>query len=132
MNTQENKDFIRRYLEAVSGKPKPESVVNLYVAAQPLKDHIAMAELAFPLYIFDTEEMIAEGDLVSVRGRIRGTHRGPFMGIPATGNSIDVPIFITYRIAGGKIVDHWMLVDNAAVMQQLGVVPSPASTTGGN
>ena len=127
MSTQENKDFVRRYLEAISGKPKPESVVNLYVAEQPLKDHIAMAEAGFPLYSIDIEELIAEGDLVSVRGRLRGTHKGPFMGTPPTGKSIDAPIFLTYRIAGGKIVDHWMLVDNAAIMQQLGLVPSAAS-----
>lgn len=130
MSAQENKDFVRRYLEAISGKPKPESVVNLYVSEQPLKDHIAMGEAAFPLYTFDIEEMIAEGDLVSVRGRTRGTHKGPFMGIPPTGKSFDVPIFITYRVAGGKIVDHWMLLDTATMMQQLGVVPSPASAAG--
>jgi predicted SnoaL-like aldol condensation-catalyzing enzyme len=126
MSVQENKEFVRRYIEAISGKPKPESVQNLYVAEQPLKDHIAVAEEAFPLYAYEIEEMIAEGDLVSLRGRIRGTHKGSFMGVPPTGKSIDVPIFITYRIAGGKIVDHWMLVDNAAVMQQLGLIPNPA------
>ena len=130
MSTQENKDFVRRYIEAISGKPKPESVVNLYVAEQPLKDHIAMAEAAFPLYSIDVEEMIAEGDLVSLRGRLQGTHKGPFMGTPPTEKSFDVEIWLTYRIAGGKIVDHWMLLDNAALMQQLGLVPSPASTAG--
>jgi predicted ester cyclase len=126
MSTQENKDFVRRYIEAISGKPKPESVVNLYVGEQPLKDHIAMAEEAFPLYAITIEELIAEGDLVSLRGRFQGTHKGPFMGTPPTGKSFDVPIYLTYRIAGGKIVDHWMLVDNAAMMQQLGLVPSAA------
>lgn len=128
MGTQENKDFTRRYIEAISGKPKPESVVNLYVAEQPLKDHIAMAEAAFPLYSIDIEEMIAEGDLVSIRGRFQGTHKGSFMGTPPTGKSFDVEIWLTYRIAGGKIVDHWMLLDNAALMQQLGLVPSAAGT----
>lgn len=128
MSTQENKDFTRRYIEAISGKPKPESVVNLYVAEQPLKDHIAMAESAFPLYSIDIEEMIAEGDLVSLRGRLRGTNKGSFMGTPPTGKSFDVEIWLTYRIAGGKIVDHWMLLDNAALMQQLGLVPSAAGT----
>ena len=126
MNAQENKDFVRRYLEAISGKPKPESVLNLYIAEQPLKDHIAMAEEAFPLYSIDTEEMIAEGDLMSLRGRFRGTHKGTFMSSPPTGKSFDVEIWLTYRIAGGKIVDHWMLLDNAALMQQLGLVPSTA------
>ena len=124
MSTQENKELVRKYLEAISGKPKPESVVNLFVSEQPLKDHIAMAEAAFPNYLFEIEEMIAEGDLVSVRGHIQGTHKGPFMGLPPTGKSFDSQIFITYRVAGGKIVDHWMLLDNASMMQQLGLVPA--------
>lgn len=126
MSTQENKEFVRRYLEAISGHPKPESVVNLYIAEQPLKDHIAAAEEAFPLYAITIDEMIAEGDLVSLRGRFQGTHKGPFMGAAPTGKSFDVDIWLTYRIAGGKIVDHWMLVDNAAMVQQLGLVPSTA------
>jgi predicted ester cyclase len=126
MSTAENKDLIRRYLDALSGKPKPSAVLDLYVAEQPLKDHIAAAEEAFPLYHLDVEEMIAEGDLVSLRGRVRGIHRGSFMGLPPTGNSVDFAIYITYKIAGGKIVDHWMLTDNATMMQQISAIPTDA------
>jgi predicted ester cyclase len=124
MNTQENKEFIRNYFEALTGKPKSPELVDKYVAEQPLKDHIAMYEAAFPEYGLQIEQMIAEGDLVSVIGRASGTHKGPFMGMPPTGKSWDVPIHLTYRIAGGKIVDHWMVVDTAAFMQQLGMIPS--------
>ena len=129
MNTHENKEFIRRYFEALSGKPKPPELVDEYVAEQPLKDHIAMYEAAFPEYGLHVERMIAEDDLVSIIGRARGTHKGSFMGIPPTGKSWDVPIHITYRIEGGKIVDHWLVVDTAAFMQQLGMIPS---TEGGS
>jgi hypothetical protein len=34
-------------------------------------------------------------------------------------------LFLTYRIAGGKIVDHWMVSDNLAMLQQLGAIPTP-------
>ncbi len=122
MSTEENKDFIRRYL-AASGKPKTESMLRLFVAEQALIDNILAAEAGMPLYRLDVEEMVAEGDLVSVRGKVRGVHKGPFMGIPATGKPVDFTCFITYRVQGGKIVDHWMLTDNMAVMRQLGVLP---------
>lgn len=125
MNAQENKEFIRNYLEALSGKPKPPELVDQYVAEQPLKDHIAMNEAAFPGYELRIEQIIAEGDLVSVIGRASGTHRGSFMGMPPTGKSWDVPLHITYRVKGGKIVDHWLVLDTAAFMQQLGMIPSP-------
>ena len=125
MSTQENREFIRTYIEAISGKPKPPELVDQYVAEQPLKDHIAMNEAAFPGYEMHVERLIAEDDLVSVIGRASGTHNGPFMGMPPTGKSWDVPIHITYRVKDGKIVDHWMVIDTAAFVQQLGLIPSP-------
>lgn len=67
-----------------------------------------------------------KGDLVSVRGWITGTHLGPLMGIPPTGKDVRFSIFITYRVADGKIVDHWMLTDNMLMMQQIGAVPATA------
>jgi predicted ester cyclase len=127
MSTEENKQFIRRYLEAISGKPKTEAISRLFVAEQPLIEHILAAETAFPLYRLDADEIVAEGDLVSVRGMIRGVHQGPFMGVPPTGNPVEFSIFITYKVQGGKIVDHWMLTDNVAVMQQIGMLPAPAA-----
>jgi predicted ester cyclase len=126
MSTEENKQFIRRYLDAVSGKPKPPAVLDLYMVDDDLKAHIQTAEEAFPLYRLDVEEILAEGDLVSVRGWVRGVHRGPFMGMPPTGNPVEFSIYITYRVSAGKIVELWMLTDNMAVMQQLGMLPAPA------
>jgi predicted ester cyclase len=125
MSAQENKDFIRKYFKALSGNPKPPDLVDQFVAEQPLKDHIATNEQAFPEYVMEIEQMIAEDDLVSVIARARGTQKGPFMGMPQTGKSWDVPFHITYRVEGGKIVDHWLVMDTLAFMQQLGYVPSP-------
>ena len=126
MSLEENKAFIRRYLDAISGKPKTESVMRLFSAEQPLIDHVMVAEASFPLYRLDADELVAEGDLVSVRGMIRGKHLGAGMGIPPTGKDVEFSIFITYRIENGKIVDHWMLTDNMTMMQQIGAVQSAA------
>ena len=117
-------------MEAISGKPKPPELVDQFVDEQPLKDHIAAGEMGFPNYKLEADQMIAEGDLVSVIGRFAGTHTGSFMGIPPTGKSFsDVPIHITYKVESGKIVDHWMLFDVPALMQQLGLAPSAEATT---
>lgn len=122
MNPQEAKDFIQRYIDTISGKPKPEEILHHYIAEQPLKNLIAMAERAFPRYSIEIEMMVAEADLVSVMGRLCGIHTGAFMGIPPTGKSVDVPLCITYKIRAGKIVDHWMVIDSAALIRQLGLV----------
>ena len=126
MSVSQNKEFIRKYFAALSGKPKPENIVNQYIEEQPLKDHIAQAEVGFPLYQVIADDMIAEGDQVAVKARLIGTHRGEYNGIPATGRTVDVPFHITYRIKDGKIVDHWMVMDSMVFLQQLGIVPQQA------
>jgi predicted ester cyclase len=123
MSAEENKEFIRRYLDAVNGKPKTPAIVDLFVADQSLKDHIAATEVGFPLYRVDPEEIVAEGDLVCVRGWCRGVNLGPFMG-PPSGKEVNFSIYITYKISGGKIIDHWMLTDNMTAMQQMGMMPA--------
>lgn len=129
MSAQENKAFIRRYLDALGGKDKPPAVVDQYIAAsdEELKGHIEFFEAAFPRYDIVAEDMIAEGDQVAVRAVFKGTHQGDLMGIAPTGKEVDLPFLIVYRVAGAKIVEHWMSVDQMALMQQLGVVPEPAA-----
>jgi len=125
MSASENKALIRRYLDALSGKDKPAALLDQYIADsdQALKQHIAYSESAFPRYELVAEDMLAEDDNVAVRFTLRATHRGEFMGIPATGKQIAVPGIIIYRIVNGKIAEHWMQVDSAALTQQLGGQP---------
>jgi len=123
MSTAESKAFMQRYAEALSGKAKPPALVDQYVAdSDPaLKQHIADIEVAFPRYELVADDLIVEGEKVVLRFALRATHQGAFMGIPATGRKINVPGIIIYRIADNKIVEHWMQIDSAALMQQLGV-----------
>ncbi len=125
MSPEENKAFIRRYFEALSGKDKPAAVVNRYVSDEELKHHIALYEAAFPSYQLIAEDMIAEGDKVVVRSTFRGTHKGDLMGIPPTGKQVTMPLILIYRIADDKIVEHWMQADALGLLQQLGAIPAP-------
>lgn len=122
MKTEESKMLVQRYLKAINGNDKTQAVVDEFIADSDagLKQHIAVAEAAFPRYVLDPDDIIAEGDKVLVRFTWRGTHKNDFMGIPPTGRTIAVPGMIEYRVANGKIAEHWLQVDNAALMQQLG------------
>jgi predicted ester cyclase len=62
-----------------------------------------------------------------VAGRITayGKHAGDLFGIPATGKEIKVIGIAIWRIAGGKIVEHWHETDQLGLMRQIGVIPSP-------
>ena len=126
MSAKESKAFIRRYFDAM-GKDKSVATMDEYIADadEELKQHIAAFEAAFPGYGMIVEDMIAEGDKVVVRGAMHGTHKGDLMGIPPTGKQVTMPVIIIYRIADGKIVEHWMIADQLGLMQQLGVFPPP-------
>ena len=78
---------------------------------------------AFPDVEFDVQEMASEGDEVWVHSIIRGTHKGEFLGVPATGRSIAVPTIDRIRIRDGKAVEHWGVTDTMTMMQQLGALP---------
>jgi predicted ester cyclase len=47
------------------------------------------------------------------------------MDMPPTGKSIAVGVIDIFRIAGGKIVEHWGQMDSMGMMQQLGAMPAP-------
>jgi len=86
-----------------------------------VKQMIAMLHSAFPDFQTTIEDIVAEGDKVVMRQIWTGTHTGEFMGIPPTGNSVSFGVIDILRIAGGKCVEHWGVMDSMTMMQQLGV-----------
>jgi steroid delta-isomerase-like uncharacterized protein len=72
---------------------------------------------------FAVEDVIAEGDRVVVRWTGSGRHVGEFMGIPATGKSFTITGIDVYRVADGKMAEHWHVVDQFGLLQQLGLIP---------
>ncbi len=78
---------------------------------------------AFPDYSQTIEDMIAEDDNVVTRFTFRGTHKGDYMGIPATGKEIVLTSILISRIAEGKIAEEWQEFDGYSFMQQLGAIP---------
>ena len=90
------------------------------------KQTVTMYLTAFPDLHFTVEDLIAEGDKVVTRLTVRGTQQGEFMGIPPTGKQATVKAIDINRIVGGKSIEHWLEMDTLGLMQQLGVVPTPA------
>ena len=126
MNAEASKQFIRDYLEALSGKPKPREVIERFVDDRALIEHIELFEASFPEYELSIEDILAEGNRVAIRALFRGTHAAPFQGIQATGKVVTAPVMLIYVIENGKIVEHWMNADVLGLLQQLGAIPVPA------
>lgn len=125
MSLEANKAFVEKYIEAIRDDKSP-STLDKYTTDEDLKYHIALYESALPGYWIETDELVAEGDKVVLRGTVHGVHNGQLMNIPPTGKEVTVPLFITYRISDGKIVDHWMQADMLGLLQQVGAIPTPS------
>ncbi|HEX9133450.1 MAG TPA: ester cyclase [Ktedonobacteraceae bacterium] len=140
MSAEENKAIVRRYREIHNSN-------NLAALDQIVDAHIVshngvpglppgleggkmvhnMFLSAFPDSQVTTEDLIADGDKVVERFTFRGTNKGSFMGAPPTGKQVTSTGMSVFRIANGKIVEHWGENDALGVMQQLGLVPMPGA-----
>ena len=91
---------------------------------EAIKRHVAEWLSGFPDLRFTVEQMIAEGDQVVTRSLMRGTHTGAWLGIAPTGRQVTIRMMVIQRIANGKIVEDWVLVESLGWMQQLGLLPA--------
>ncbi len=90
------------------------------------KEYVASWRAAFPDVHCEVDNLIQEGDRVAWSVRATGTHTGEFMGIPATGRSIDFDSLNIGTFEGGQAVSHWVLMDTLTVLTQLGALPPPS------
>lgn len=88
-----------------------------------VRDFVTMVRDAFPDLSVEVVAMAVDEPEVWAQVVMRGTHRGTFMGIPATGRAVEMPMFDRVRFRDDRVVEHWGLSDNLLMMQQLGVVP---------
>jgi len=80
---------------------------------------------AFPDMRMDVEDLIASKDKAVARVKATATHRGEFMGVPPTGNRVEVQLIDIMRFDdAGLVCEHWGVTDMLSLMQQLGVVPA--------
>ena len=140
----ENKTLIRRFFKEVWSKGKL-AVADQIVAAnyanhdpagpmpepgrEGLKKHVTAYRTAFPDLTFTIDDVLAEGNKVTVRWTSRGTHEGVVMGIAPTGKQITLTGISVHRITSGKVTESWVTWDTLGMMQQLGAIPAVGQAT---
>jgi len=105
-----------------SGLPNPQGLN----AVEGFKKFFSGLLTAFPDFKAVIHSQVAEGDKVVTHKTFHGTHRGEFKGIVPTEKKVSFDIIDIFRIADGKMVEHWAVADWMGLMQQL----SGASPTG--
>jgi steroid delta-isomerase-like uncharacterized protein len=136
--SQENKAVVLRHHEQIWSKGHVDAVDDCYAAdfvghhpsgpdwigRESVKLAVRMMHETFPDFAESVEDVIAEGDRVVTRFTSSGTHRGELGGIAPTGRRMSMAEFAVFRLAGGRIVEKWGLIDRLGMYQQLGVVPA--------
>jgi steroid delta-isomerase-like uncharacterized protein len=101
--------------DPLPGQPPGLEGVKFFVTA--IRD-------AFPdIQPKSVEPMLADGDMEAALSVLTGTHKGDFMGVPATGRTVEIKGMDIIRVKDGKVVEHWGLTDSMGLMQQLGALP---------
>jgi predicted ester cyclase len=143
VSAEENKDLIRRYLEAIDANESADwTVLDEYIAEDfvahnpPIpgvtldRDGMKQAAEIFRVATPGDHEIkmqVAEGDLVVSHIVGRGVHEGELLGIPATNREVETNGIAIHRVRDGKIVEYWSVTDVARVLQQVGALPGPAA-----
>ena len=98
---------------------------NVPTGVDGVKALFTMLHNAFPDFNATINDLIAEGEKVVVYMTWTGTQQGEWMGLPPSGNQISFDVIDIFRVADGKIQEHWGVSDNMTMMQQLGALPAP-------
>lgn len=94
-----------------------------------LKAVITAYREAFPDFLVVIEKYLEQGDLGCAVVRITGTHRGPFMGTPASGRTIDITGIDVVRLVDGRCAEHWGVEDDLGLFAQIGALAIPQQST---
>lgn len=134
MSTEANKQTIRDFFEQVWNR-RDEAAIDRFIAAdaagndpdfgigrEGFKRQWRQWQTAFPDLHFAIEEMIAEEDTVVARWTLTGTHRGPFLGLEPTGETIRVSGMSLDHLQDGVLVSGFDGWDNLGLRQQLGMI----------
>jgi steroid delta-isomerase-like uncharacterized protein len=144
MDTQQNEALVRRFIDEVflhgtfdsvdelvaedftphTWGPMPPGRDGLKAAIERVSQGLSDAEMTI-------EDMIAQDDKVAVRLTSSATQSGKFMGMPPTGKRYEIGEIHWFRIADGKIAEHWHQADFLGMMRQLGAMPGGGGAMAG-
>jgi predicted ester cyclase len=124
VSAEQGKRLVRRLVEEAIGGHNPDVVDEIATGefARAAKRWVNPFRSAFPDFEMELVELIAEGDTVVARFRCSGTHRGEWLGVPATGRRFEnVDEIYIFRVTHGKLSSAIGVEDNLTRMRQLGI-----------
>ncbi len=137
MSQEDNKTIAREFYESVINKA--DYALGSQILAEDFWDHgnppdmpkgieglkqfLSMITTAFPDIRVEIEDMLAEKEMIAVRLKVTGTHKGVLMGtIQPSGKHAVWSGMDFLRISKGKIAERWSVRDLLGLMQQIGAI----------
>jgi len=115
-----NKALMRRIYEEMWNQAKPALAAEIFTQPAGVERFVSQFLLSFPNLQHSVEEMIEEGDQVTVKFSAHGTHTGAWLDFAPTGKPIQYSGMTWVRIADGKVSKHYTWWDKAGLKEQLG------------
>ena len=141
--SEANKSLVRRWFEEVWNQGREETIDELFSAKgvgyglgdtdAPLhgpagfKPFVANLRGALPDIHMTIDDILAEGDRVTVRISVEGTHKGGQLGVAPSGKRVGIAGIVIVRIANGQIVEGWNSWDQLGLLRHIGALPAAGS-----
>jgi steroid delta-isomerase-like uncharacterized protein len=142
--SEANQALVRRWFNEVWNQGREDTIDELFAAngvgyglgdtEAPIrgpagfKPFVANLRGALPDIHMQIEDMVAEGDRVTVRITVDGTHKGDQLGVPASGRRVQIQGMVMVRIANGQIVEGWNSWDQLGLLRQIGALPAAGTS----
>ena len=130
MSAETNKVLVRRFYDQVLNGRTDHVLHDPQVPAAPGPQGMADVVSVYQVGVkghWNIEEIFSSGDRVVVRWTNSARHVGDFLGIPPTGRSCAIAGIDIYRLEDGRLAEHWHVIDQLAMLQQLGLIPAPGT-----
>ena len=129
-DTEVNKSIVRRFFNAIESGDMSlldEIVTDTYDFHVPgqgpgresLKRYLTGLRAALPDLQLPIKDMVADDGKVVVFNSVRGTHKGDFGPMKATGKPVDITVFHLFRLEDGRLAEHWEVADFATLQAQI-------------
>jgi steroid delta-isomerase-like uncharacterized protein len=112
--------------------PRYEYVASdeVYDGAEEVMAHWREFDRAFPDQQIEIVKLHTADDAVLMEAIARGTHTGPFRGLPPTGRRWEQQFLAIFVFEDDGLVCERIYYDTSTVLQQLGIAREPTSLTG--
>ncbi|NTU56958.1 MAG: ester cyclase [Anaerolineales bacterium] len=135
--SEANKAIVRRFYDEVMNQGSVEVLDDIMApdfndhgetlfgspkGRDTLKQGISASRTVLGDHHVQLHDVIADGEMVGVRGTMRCTHQGAFLGVAPSGNELTWNGLALFRVVDGKITERWFNSDSLSIVQQLGLV----------